>query len=130
MTHFFYRYPRALVVMFVLLLMILPQVVGAQPPFPGEQSPTTIQSPLAGNIDSLQELVEKILRDIVIPIGTPIAVLIIIYTGFLFVTARGNVEKLQRARTAFFWAIIGTAILLGSWVIAEVIGGTVNELTN
>ena len=55
---------------------------------------------------------------IVAQIGFPIAALAIIYSGFLFVTARGNEKQLEDAKRTFLWTIIGTAILLGAWAIA------------
>lgn len=58
---------------------------------------------------------------IVAQVGLPIAVIAIIYAGFLFATARGNEEQIKTAKKAFFWAIIGTALVLGAWAIAEAI---------
>ncbi len=58
---------------------------------------------------------------IVAEIGLPIAAIAIIYAGFLFVTAGGNEEKVTKARKTFYWTILGTALLLGAWAIAEAI---------
>ncbi|MCR4330773.1 MAG: pilin, partial [Patescibacteria group bacterium] len=87
---------------------------------------TTLQSPLGG-VSNLNNLIEKIL-EVVVDIGTPIAVLFIIYAGFLFVTAQGNETKITKAKNAFTWAIIGTAVLLGAWVLALAIEGTIGNL--
>jgi hypothetical protein len=54
----------------------------------------------------------------------------VIYTGFLFVSAQGNTEKLQKARTAFFYTVIGALIILAAAAIAELIQGTVDQITN
>ena len=61
----------------------------------------------------------KAVVDILIKIGIPLAALAIIYAGFLFVTAGGSEEKVK----------IGTAILLGAWVIITTISDTVTTLT-
>ncbi|MEK7152145.1 MAG: hypothetical protein AAB773_01815, partial [Patescibacteria group bacterium] len=53
----------------------------------GGSAKATLQSPLGG-VANLNDLIEKILK-VVVDIGTPIAVLFIIYAGFLFVTAQG-----------------------------------------
>lgn len=93
---------------------------------PGENDPTGIGNPL-GNTDSLPTLVRALVegaRDL----GFIVAVLFLVYAGFLFVTARGDTEQLKRARMAFFWAVIGTAVLLGAWVLANVLQGTVEQL--
>jgi hypothetical protein len=55
--------------------------------------------------------------------------LAIIYSGFLFVFARGNSEKLGKAKDALLYTLIGAAILLGSWAIAEMIQATVTGLS-
>ncbi len=63
-------------------------------------------------------------------IGTPLVALAIIFAGFMLVAAQGNPEKLQKARQALLWAVVGGAVLLGSYVLAQAIGGTVEQLTN
>lgn len=64
----------------------------------------------------------------VIKIGIPIIALAIIYSGFLFVFARGNSEKLGKAKDALLYSLIGSALLLGSWAIAKLISATVLAL--
>lgn len=61
-------------------------------------------------------------------IGIPVVALAIIYSGFLFVFARGNSEKLGKAKDALLYSVIGAAILLGSWAIAKLIAVTVTTL--
>ena len=69
------------------------------------------------------------LLEVIIQIGFPIVVLAIIWTGFLFVKARGDVEGLKEARRAFFWTLIGALLVLGAFVLSELIQSTVNEIT-
>ena len=84
-----------------------------------------LENPLIS--DSFADLVTNIAK-IVAEIGVPIAVIAIIWAGFLFVTARGSEDQIKKAKTTFFWAIIGTAILLGSWALATAISGFVQGL--
>ena len=84
-----------------------------------------LENPLEA--ESFAELVENV-AEIVAAIGVPIAVIFIIWAGFLFVTARGNEDQITKAKTTFFWAIIGTAILLGSWALATAISEFVQGL--
>lgn len=86
-----------------------------------------ITNPLTG-IDTFPLLIQTILENIVVPIGGVIAVLFIIYSGFLFVTAQGNTEKLTKAKSAFLWAVVGGLILLGSWAIATGIENTMSAI--
>lgn len=89
------------------------------------------ENPLGGpgGVNNLMELVAALI-DIVITVGIPIVTLAIIYTGYLFVIARGDTTKIKEARTAFTWTVIGAVILLASWVIAQAIHGTVNQIIN
>jgi len=76
---------------------------------------------------SLSEFIKTILEG-VIKIGIPVIALAIIYSGFLFVAARGNSEKITKAKNALLYTLIGAAILLGSWAIAKLISETVLAL--
>jgi hypothetical protein len=111
-------------VMFVAVLFIPFLTIYAQTgPGPG---PVALQNPL-NNITSFSQLISNIL-DIVVKIGVPIAALAIIYSGFLFVTAQGNEEKLSTAKKALIWSVAGTAILLGASVLANAIDATITSL--
>ena len=79
----------------VLFLLTLAQHAYAQTagaPLPGSGRVT---SPI--NSTSIAEFANRILG-IVIQVGIPVAVIMIVYTGFLFVTAGGNTEKLDQAK--------------------------------
>lgn len=78
--------------------------------------------------DTIEGLIETIVNDILLPIGGVVAVLMIIYAGFLFVTARGNEAQITKAKDALLWAVIGAAILLGAWVISQAIKTTIDQL--
>ena len=68
------------------------------------------------------------LLDVVVQIAFPIIVLAIIYTGFLFVSARGNEAKLEEAKRTFMWTVVGSLVVLGAAVLSNAIQGTVNQL--
>jgi Type IV secretion system pilin len=77
---------------------------------------------------TLSGLIQNLLTKAV-AIGLPIVVLAVVYSGFLFVSARGNSEKLTKAKDTLLYTLIGAAILLGSWAIAMLIQSTVTALT-
>jgi len=85
-----------------------------------------LQNPL-GTTNTFAGLMNSIAGSIA-RIGLPIAAIFIIYSGLLFVTARGSDEQIKKARNAFMWAVIGTGVLLGAWVIAAAIDSTVRSL--
>lgn len=80
------------------------------------------------NVTSIPNLIETILRG-VLTIGIPIVALAIVYCGFLFVEARGNPEKITKAKDSLIWTIIGAAVLLGAYAIAQMISATVTGLS-
>ncbi len=86
-----------------------------------------LTNPLGNNINSVPEFI-KILLTGVLKIGIPVVALAVIYCGFLFVQARGKPEELKKAKDALLYTLIGAAILLGSWAIAEMISATVTGL--
>ena len=86
---------------------------------------TKINNPIS--VNNINDFIKTILVGI-IKIGIPIVALAIIYSGFLFVAARGNSEKLKTAKSALMYSLIGAALLLGSWAIAQLISNTVLAL--
>lgn len=80
------------------------------------------------NTDSLYGFVYFVLEKIVLPIGAVVVVFFVIYAGYLFVTAGGSEDKLDKAKHTLLAVVIGAAILLGSWTIATAIKGTLCEI--
>ncbi len=77
--------------------------------------------------DSIEELLAKII-DAAIVILMPFVVLAIIYSGFMFLIARGNKEALSKAKTNFVWVVIGVAVLLGAKLISYMLKSTVEHI--
>ena len=86
----------------------------------------TFLNPL-GSINTIPDLIKRILG-IVMQVGIPLIALMIMYAGFLYVTARGDPNKLTKAREALVYTLIGAAIILGAFVISNAITGTITEL--
>lgn len=61
-----------------------------------------------------------------ITIGTPIAILFLVYSGFLFIMAQGKPEKIKEAKNTFFYVIIGIIIFLASAALVKIISGTIS----
>jgi hypothetical protein len=78
-------------------------------------------------VGSIPELIALILNAVVM-IGTPIAVLFLIYGGFKYVTAKGNPNKISEANQYLMWTIVGIVILLGAELLAEIVKGTIEQL--
>lgn len=89
------------------------------------QQSINFPNPIEAN--DLKELVEKFLK-VVVEFGAIIAVFFLIYAGFLFVKAQGNESELQKAKTTFFWVIVGGMVILGAHVLSRVIDNTVKQI--
>lgn len=50
-----------------------------------------------------------------------LAVLSIMYAGFLFMTAAGDEEKTETAKKYLRWSIFGLAVVLLSWTITNIV---------
>ncbi len=84
-------------------------------------------NPIDDSINDIPTLIEKIIEVVAI-IAVPVLTLMIIYTGFLFVQARGNKTKLEDAKRSLGYTLLGAAIIIGAWTLAQVVGGTVDCL--
>lgn len=84
-------------------------------------------NPLKNGVDSLPGLLGLIL-DIMVQIGTTVVIIAIIYAGFLYTTARGNERQIEKAHTVIKGVLIGSAIILGAFVIAQVIKETAEDV--
>jgi hypothetical protein len=119
------------------VMLIAPVVWAVDPPGCGVGEPgcgvggtnitTTIKNPLGENITDIPSFIEAVIN-IVLIVGIPVIALAIIYTGFLFVSAQGNPEKLTKAKSSLLYTLIGAALLLGAFLIAEAIGKTVEDI--
>lgn len=99
---------------------------GRKPAVPYSQQ-IEFANPFKGASD-LKGLIEKIIKDILFPIGGVIAVVMIMYAGFTYVTAGGDMNKIKTATDMLLYTSIGAAILLGAWVIVQAIDTTIKQL--
>jgi len=104
-----------------LALSLLPHLTLAAP----GTGAGTIPNPI--NQTSILGLLKGVLK-VVLEISIPVAALGLVFSGFLFVKARGNEQELTKAKSVFFWVIVGTAVILGAWVLTQGICQTVVKL--
>jgi len=84
-----------------------------------------LQNPLG--FSTIPEFLTAVLG-LVVTIGGIVVVLMLVYIGFLFVTAQGAEEKIREAREALLWTVIGALILLGAQAISTGIQATATSL--
>jgi TRAP-type C4-dicarboxylate transport system permease small subunit len=116
-------------VTFLLLLVATAYAQGTNPGGGGGTNPIKIElkNPFAVG-DNLYDVAKAIVNNVILPIGGVLAVLAFIYSGFKFVMARGKEKEITDAKNALLYSVIGTAVLLGAWVIANVIENTIKQL--
>lgn len=90
----------------------------------GSSGGFSIENPL--KFGSFCQLLKGLLGAIV-AIGIPVAVIFLVWVGFKFVLARGNSTEIENAKRSFVHTVLGIAIFLGAWVIAQVISATVSQ---
>ena len=134
---FFVKHSAFLGLFFGIFFLIAPLLVQAQgggasnTVYPtsgggGGTNSITLLSTLDG-ISSICQLLQKLLG-VLLAFGVPIAVLFLVYAGFLFVKARGNPKELIRARTNFKYVILGIMLFLGAWMLGQIVASTINTL--
>ena len=88
---------------------------------PGSKNPgaTNIAAcnidPVHKNDDLISD-VNKIINVVIGVLGV-VAVVVVIYGGFLFLTAQGDPGKIKKGKDSITWGIIGLVIALLSWSI-------------
>ncbi|MEK7501078.1 MAG: pilin [Patescibacteria group bacterium] len=70
------------------------------------------------NAGSVQEIADRIINFLLL-LAAPIAVVMTIYAGYLFMTARDNQDQVKKARTTLLYVIIGVIILVLSKAVVS-----------
>ncbi len=80
------------------------------------------QMPNFSGITSVQDLFAKIVA-FLMSFAILFAGVMIIWSGFLFVTAQGDPTKITKAKQNFIWTITGVAVVLASGAIVDYVSG-------
>ena len=111
-------------------------------PTPGSGSAGKTQSPAGENVTLINPLGPlncsgstclmsfiQTLLSFIVRVGSVVIIVALVYVGYQFVAAQGNPTKLQSAKQALQWTIIGGLILLGSQAIASAIQATIQAIS-
>jgi hypothetical protein len=107
----------------VLPFLLFSNLVTAQTMNPGS---SILDNPLK-NINSIYDLIVTIAK-LATQVGASLAVVYFVLSGFKLVMAQGNPGELDKARKSFYHATIGTALILGAWLLATAIQSTIKSL--
>jgi hypothetical protein len=86
-----------------------------------------LENPLGGDVDSLGALFKK-LFDIIVGISYAVVAFFLILSGFRFVVAQGNPGELEKAKTTFWYTIVGALLVIGAQTIATILQNLVTEV--
>ncbi len=81
----------------------------------------TLDPPIGAN--NFIELI-TIITDGVVVVISPVAVIMIIVAGILFLTSAGNPERINSAKTCLIYAVIGIVVVISAKGMAEFIETT------
>ena len=90
-------------------------------------APGSLCNPLRPEFSTIPTFVAGALKAVVI-IALPVIVLFFVLAGFKFISAQGNPSELTAARKNFMWVVFGALLIMGAWVLATLIAGTVSQL--
>ncbi len=86
-----------------------------------------LDNPLNSEFSTIPTFIAGALKVLVI-VALPVIALFMVVAGFMFIKAQGKEGELTKAKENFVYVIIGALLILGAWVIATLIGGTVTQL--
>ncbi|MEN9613750.1 MAG: hypothetical protein RLZZ347_57 [Candidatus Parcubacteria bacterium] len=93
-----------------------------------DQVASGLPNPLGSQNGTIYDFVKAVLG-IFLKIGIFVSACSFIYSGFLFVKAQGDAKGREEASNAFLNTVIGTALLLGSWGLSQIIKTTISSIT-
>ncbi|MBI5470088.1 hypothetical protein HY968_02085 [Candidatus Kaiserbacteria bacterium] len=110
-------------------LMLAHLITAAVVALPVVAAAQGVQNPLNSAFSTIPTFIAGFLKAMVM-LALPVVALFLVISGFKFVSAQGNPGKLSEAKENFVYVIIGALLILGAWVIATLINGTVSQLVN
>ncbi len=113
----------------LLTMLLLPAFggVSAQDPDTFELN-VGIKNPLGDGKTEIKDIVGSIMK-VIVDIALPIVIVMVIYSGFLYVIARGNPDKIKVAHQTLTWTLVGAVVLLGAQLISTVLIETVSNIS-
>ncbi len=84
-------------------------------------------TPCTSTSQSVGGLIVKI-TNWVLGFGASIAILFIIYGGFLYLTAAGNEKQAESAKQTLTYAVIGLIVILLAYVIVSLVGNVTGAI--
>ncbi len=107
-----------------LLILALPFVASAATSYSIEDIGSQVGLGTADLKDSVINIIQWILGILAL-----VAVVMIIYGGFTWMTAAGNEDRIEKAKKIISAAVIGLIVILLAWAIVIFVAGTTANVT-
>ena len=112
------NYKISLFILFLTFSFILSNfVLAATVSCPGGKD--CLQDPFDGK--TIFTIIQSIIGYLIL-IGAPILAVMVIYGGFLILTAGDSPEKVKSGKDVILWAVVGYTIVLCSWGVLYIMG--------
>ena len=72
----------------------------------------------SGGADKLPTVISNIIKAVIVVLGT-VAVIVVVYGGFQYMTSAGDANKAKKARDTILYAAIGLVICVLSFMITD-----------
>ncbi len=66
-------------------------------------------------------------RDFLLAVGLVLIIIFLVLSGIKFLTSRGNESQVEEARKMLIWSIVGAIVLIGAFVILQMIIGILRD---
>ena len=115
------RARRMIALFFVIFLLMIPAIVSASffGPIVPQCSTVNGATELCGFCD-FATLAQNII-DFIIAFSIIVATFMIVYAGFLYISASSNPGQVGKAHHVFSITIVGLVIVLASWLIVNIV---------
>jgi len=71
------------------------------------------------DFNMVMSLINKVINFVLVTLATPLFALIIMYVGFLYLSAGGNPKNIEKSKTILKNALLGYVIALAAWLIVK-----------
>lgn len=105
---------KNIIFILLLLFMIIPIFVSATGGT-SESDPVSLTNPLGATKD-IPTLIGYAIKAVMGIVGS-LALVMIIYGGFVWMTAAGNAEKVSQGKNILIWAIIGLVVIFSAYIL-------------
>lgn len=76
------------------------------------------------DFNMVMNIINNVITYLLVVLATPLFAIIIVYTGWLYLSASANSENISKAKGIFKNALIGYVIALAAWLIVKTILAT------